>query len=310
MRTLRTILIFCAAAMLLLSGCGKKQADPIPTESAATIPEEIAESIPIETVVTDSFSMNYFKFGQGEKTFVILPGISVQGVMGSAEQVALGYETMTEDFTIYVFDPRNELPASYSISEMAEDTAEVFRIIGLDHIYVMGASMGGMVAMEIAANHPELIEKMVLASTAVQMKEEQCQSIDEWIRLAQEGDPQALYLSFGEDIYPQEVFEQARDLLIEASKTVTEDELKHFVILAESLKGFDITNDLEKIACPILAISDTEDHVLGAEAVQMVETYMSQRPDWDFYLYEGYGHAVYDTAPDFKERMLQFFLED
>lgn len=310
MRTLRTILIFCAAAMLLLSGCGKNQADPIPTESAATIPEEIAESIPIETVVTDSFSMNYFKFGQGEKTFVILPGISVQGVMGSAEQVALGYETMTEDFTIYVFDPRNELPASYSISEMAEDTAEVFRIIGLDHIYVMGASMGGMVAMEIAANHPELIEKMVLASTAVQMKEEQCQSIDEWIRLAQEGDTQALYLSFGEDIYPQEVFEQARDLLIEASKTVTEDELKHFVILAESLKGFDITNDLEKIACPILAISDTEDHVLGAEAVQMVETYMSQRPDWDFYLYEGYGHAVYDTAPDFKERMLQFFLED
>ena len=310
MRTLRTILIFCAAAMLLLAGCGKKQADPIPTESAATIPEEIAESIPIETVMTDSFSMNYFKFGKGEKTFVILPGISVQGVMGSAEQVALGYETMTEDFTVYVFDPRNELPASYSISEMAEDTAEVFRIIGLDHIYVMGASMGGMVAMEIAANHPELIEKMVLASTAVQMKEEQCQSIDEWIRLAQEGDTQALYLSFGEDIYPQEVFEQARDLLIEASKTVTEDELKHFVILAESLKGFDITNDLEKIACPILAISDTEDHVLGAEAVQMVETYMSQRPDWDFYLYEGYGHAVYDTAPDFKERMLQFFLED
>ena len=310
MRTLRTILIFCAAAILLLSGCGKKQADPIPTESAATIPEEIAESIPIETVMTDSFSMNYFKFGKGEKTFVILPGISVQGVMGSAEQVALGYETMTEDFTVYVFDPRNELPASYSISEMAEDTAEVFRIIGLDHIYVMGASMGGMVAMEIAANHPELIEKMILASTAVQMKEEQCQSIDEWIRLAQEGDTQALYLSFGEDIYPQEVFEQARDLLIEASKTVTEDELKHFVILAESLKGFDITNDLEKIACPILAISDTEDHVLGAEAVQMVETYMSQRPDWDFYLYEGYGHAVYDTAPDFKERMLQFFLED
>lgn len=287
-----------------LIGCDKNPATPDQSESKTVNPEE---TIPIETVTTDGFSMNYFKFGHGEKTFEILPGLSTQGVMGSAAQIASVYQAITEDFTIYVFDPRNELPASYDVTEMAENTAEVLKALGLNHVCIMGASMGGMVAMEIAVHYQELIEKMVLASSALQMGETQFQTIDNWILLAQEGDAQALYLAFGEDIYPKELFEQSREALIEASKTVTEDDLKRFIILAESMRGFDIINDLDKNECPILAINDKADHVLGAEAVKTMERYMNQFQDWEYYMYEGYGHAVYDAAPDFKERMIEFF---
>ena len=265
------------------------------------------DPIPVETVTAGSFSMNFFKFGRGEKTLVILPGLSVQGVMGAAEQVSSAYKVLTDDFTIYVFDPRNELPESYDIQEMAEDTVSVLQVIGLDQVCIMGASMGGMVALEMAARHPEMIDKMVLASSAVQMGDEQYEEIDKWIQLAKEGDAQALYLAFGEAVYPEDVFEQSQELLTEASATVTEEDLKRFVILAESMRHFNITDELNQIVCPILAINDKEDHVLGTEAVAMMETTMNERPDWDFYLYEGYGHAIYDTAPDFKERMLRFF---
>ena len=251
--------------------------------------------------------MNYFKFGQGERTLVILPGLSVQGVMNSAEQIVSAYQPLAEDFTIYVFDPRNELPASYSVADMAEDTAKVFLALGLEDVCIMGASMGGMTALEMAVCHPELIDKMVLVSTAVQMKEEQFQALDEWISLAQEGKAQDLYLAFGKAVYPEETYEQIQETLTEASKTVTEDELKHFVILADSLRDFDITNELDKIECPVLAINDKDDRVLGSEAVETMEQYMNQRPDWVFYMYDGYGHAVYDTAPDLKDRMLEFF---
>ena len=40
------------------------------------------------TVKTDDFSMDYFKCGRGERSMVILPGLSVQSVMGSADAVA------------------------------------------------------------------------------------------------------------------------------------------------------------------------------------------------------------------------------
>ena len=89
------------------------------------------EKIKIETVKTDAFSMDYFKFGHGKKIFVILPGVSVQSVMGSAELVAEAYKLFADEFTVYVFDRRKELPESYSIAEMAADTAEVFACLGL-----------------------------------------------------------------------------------------------------------------------------------------------------------------------------------
>ena len=296
---IRIVVLLCVSFVFLVFGCGKTL--------AADDQQEMAERIPIETVSTDGFTMNYFKFGQGERTLVILPGLSVQGVMNSAEQIVSAYQPLAEDFTIYVFDPRNELPASYSVADMAEDTAKVFLALGLEDVCIMGASMGGMTALEMAVCHPELIDKMVLVSTAVQMKEEQFQALDEWISLAQEGKAQDLYLAFGKAVYPEETYEQIQETLTEASKTVTEDELKHFVILADSLRDFDITNELDKIECPVLAINDKDDRVLGSEAVETMEQYMNQRPDWVFYMYDGYGHAVYDTAPDLKDRMLEFF---
>ena len=39
--------------------------------------------ISVETVKTDAFSMDYVRFGSGKRTFVILPGLSVQSVMGA-----------------------------------------------------------------------------------------------------------------------------------------------------------------------------------------------------------------------------------
>ena len=44
--------------------------------------------IQIETVKTASFTMDYFKFGHGKETLVILPGLSVQSVMIFADMVA------------------------------------------------------------------------------------------------------------------------------------------------------------------------------------------------------------------------------
>ena len=35
---------------------------------------------------------------------------------------------------------------------------------------------------------------------------------------------------------------------------------------------------------------------------------LDSRMDFRLYMYVGYGHAAFDTAPDYQERLLQFFL--
>ena len=264
-------------------------------------------SIPIETVRTDRFSMDYFRFGKGEKTLVILPGLSVQSVMGAADAVAAAYESLTDRYTVYVFDRRAQLPETYPVREMARDTAEAMQALGLEKVCLFGASQGGMMAQVLAIEYPELVGRMVLGSTAARVDEEQYRELEEWIRLAKEGDREGLYLAFGREIYPPAVFEQYREALLAAAGTVTDAELARFVILAEGTKGFDVVSELDRIRCPVMAVGVFDDAVLGADATMEIAVNLDFRGDFRLYMYTGYGHAAYDTAPDYRQRILRFF---
>ena len=262
----------------------------------------------IDTVRTESFTMDYMRFGTGRKTLVILPGLSVQSVMKFSDAVAESYRLLTDDFTVYLFERRNELPPSYSVYDMARDTAEAIRVLNLSGVYLFGVSQGGMIAMKIAADNPGLVASLILGSTSASVNQTQFSVIDEWIQFAKAGNAEGLYLSFGEKVYPESVFEQSRNILIDSAKTVTPEELSRFVILSEGTKDFDLSDDLKKIACPVLVIGSKDDKVLGGEASVKIFESLKDKPGCELFMYDGYGHAAYDTAPDYRERMLKFFL--
>lgn len=252
--------------------------------------------------------MDYMRFGTGRKTLVILPGLSVQSVMKISDAVAESYRLLTDDFTVYLFERRNELPPSYSVYDMSRDTAEAIRALNLSGVYLFGVSQGGMIAMKIAADNPGLVASLILGSTSASVNQTQFSVIDEWIRFAKAGNAEGLYLSFGEKVYPDSVFEQSRNILIDSAKTVTPEELSRFVILSEGTKDFDLSDDLKKIACPVLVIGSKDDKVLGGEASEKIFESLKDKPGCELFMYDGYGHAAYDTAPDYRERMLKFFL--
>lgn len=252
--------------------------------------------------------MDYFRFGQGGRVLVVLPGLSVDSVMKYAGAVADAYAPMARDFTVCVFDRRKELPPSYTIGEMAEDTAAAVRALGLDRVCLFGASQGGMIAMALAAAHPDLACRLVLGSTSARVTDEQYRVIGNWARLAKERKAKDLYLAFGEAVWPPAVFERSRDLLAAGAEGVTGADLDRFVILAESIRGLDLTGCLARIACPVLVLGSLDDRVLGADASRFIAERLAGRPGRELYLYDGYGHAAYDFAPDYKKRMLRFLL--
>lgn len=72
---------------------------------------------------------------------------------------------------VILLDPRgagqSDKPTSgYSIEQMAEDVAGLFGTLGTASADVVGYSMGGKIALQLAASHPELVDHLVLGATA------------------------------------------------------------------------------------------------------------------------------------------------
>lgn len=60
---------------------------------------------------------------------------------------------------------------------------------------------------------------------------------------------------------------------------------------------------LETVTCPTLVIGSAKDRVFGKRSVEAV----AQKLNCPLFMYDGYGHAVYDEAPDFPRRLYEFF---
>ncbi len=276
---------------------------PAETETEQTADQESPE---VKTITADLFEMDYISFGHGPKVFVILPGLSVQSVLLSKDAIAKQYDAMTDDYTLYVFDHRKVLPYSYSIKDAAQDTAQALELLNLKDVNLFGVSQGGMTAMEIAINHPDLVHKLVLGSTSADITDSNMQVIDDWIRLARNGDTKALYDAFARAVYPESVYEQYKNVFADLSQSVTQEDLDRFIVFCEMTRGFNVLADLDHISCPTLVLGAEDDHVLGAEASRQIAEKLKDKPGFEFYMYDGYGHAAYDLAPDYLERVMSF----
>ncbi len=53
----------------------------------------------------------------------------------------------------------------YSIKMFADDTAALLRALAIPHAHVFGASMGGMIALQLALDHPDCVDRLILCCT-------------------------------------------------------------------------------------------------------------------------------------------------
>lgn len=73
-------------------------------------------------------------------------------------------------FKVIVFDNRGigrtSVPVGpYTTKQMAEDTVNLLSALDIEQAHIVGISMGGMIAQELAINYPEKVNKLVLSCT-------------------------------------------------------------------------------------------------------------------------------------------------
>ncbi len=260
-----------------------------------------------EIARVNDIEMAYCSFGQGPRTLVILPGLSMTSVVAQEEALAAGFALFAEEFTTYVFDRRRNLPETYRIEDMAEDTAAVMEALGLEGVCLFGASQGGMIAQVLAARYPQLVAKLVVGSSASRISPESEVLVRSWLELAQAGDVAALTESTVAHLYSPATVAAYGDAIRASLNAVTPEELANFAILASPNADFNCMEELPKVQAKCLVMGCFGDAVVGPQAA--FDT--AQALGCALYMYGAeYGHAVYDEAGDYRFNLYQFFMED
>ena len=247
-------------------------------------------------------TVHVIQFGSGEASLVILPGLRLSSIRGSGRMLSLYYRIFAKQFRITVIDRKEPVQEGCTIHDLAEDTFAAMEVCGIREACIYGASQGGMIAQDIAVNHPECVTKLVLAVTLCRPNDVVREAVQTWIQLVREGNDAALVRDYIERGYSPAYRRKYRLIMPAAEKMLKAEDPERFRILAESCMTCDLYDRLSSIRCPVLVLGGGQDRVVSGEASREIAALTNAQ----LHMYEDLSHEAYSEAPDFNKRIFAF----
>ena len=249
--------------------------------------------------------MDYIRFGTGKQVLLMLPGLgeSIQSLKGMALPMALMYREFAKDFTVYLFSRKTPLPQGYGTRDMARDQAEAMDRLGIERAHVFGVSMGGMIAQWLAIDHPDRVERLVLAVTSAEPNPILIESIEEWMALAQAGDTTGFMRSNLRRMYSDRYCRQSMWLAPILGRLTKPKSYDRFFIQSRACLNHNAAALLPTIRAKTLVIGGEQDKALGPEASRKIA---AEIPDAELKMYPQWGHGLYEEEKTFNRTVGEF----
>jgi pimeloyl-ACP methyl ester carboxylesterase len=196
-------------------------------------------------------------------------------------------------------------PGPLSIRDMAEDVFELLNRLNIDKAHILGVSMGSAIAQELGINHPEKVEKLIIAAgwdkTDTYMKKlfetftgQFAADFNVYIDMM-------LLWCFGHEFYRQHLGD------IEA---VEADRKKHpfppetFYAHCEACIGHDTRSRLKEIKAPVLLTCGEKDILIPVEFSQALSENI---PGSRLEIFKNCGHLhLWEETEKYREMVLEF----
>lgn len=206
--------------------------------------------------------------GQGEFLLLVMGlGSDLAGWMFQVLEFSKHYRVVTFDNRGV---GRSGAPdATYSIGMMADDAAGLMEKLGIGSAHVLGISMGGFIAQELALRHPGRVRSLVLAATGTHIDARAAHLLDVWRRLIDIGDDRELYIRETLPwLFTGGMFENGRAVESMIKMRLSYPYLQPayaYARQAEACLAFDSRGRLGGIAAPTLVMGGERDALFPTE---------------------------------------------
>jgi 3-oxoadipate enol-lactonase len=212
-------------------------------------------------------------------------------------------EELRRDFDTIVYDHRDTGESTrtgepFTIAQLAEDATALLAALEIESAYVMGISMGGMVAQELALLHPERLRALVLGCTYSGGEGSSLTSEDILRRLMEgmsSGDRErAIRTAWEVNVSPRFAAEE------DAYATFLENSLRYGVpvpVIMEQMRAItahDTSGRLADLQAPTLVAHGTLDEMLPVHNGHMIA---ERIPDSRLEIFEDVGHLFFWEDP-------------
>lgn len=191
---------------------------------------------------------------------------------------------------------RSPGPARSNIADYASDAIQLATAIGLSQFVVVGHSMGGAIALEIALRCPEKVTGLVLVATGARLR------VGEALLGLAGNDhaaavQQVTAVAWG-PAAPPELVSRSSQLMLSCDPVSLQMDFT-------ACNDFDCMARLEEINAPTLVMVGTEDHMTPPKYGQYLSDHI---PLAEFVSIPGAGHMLAMERPDQVSELIDGFL--
>ena len=246
----------------------------------------------------------YNRLGHGPLILVVFQGLVFENkpLTGLSVGMLSTYSFLREGYTTYVVPRKPGLPAGYTMKDMADDYAVMIGDEFGGPVDVLGTSTGGSIAQHFAADHPEIVRRLVLHASAHTLSDAAKQVQMHVGHLAHQGKWKAASAALlGFVVRPGLFGKMTTEIGSLMMALTAPDDPSDLIVTVEAEDKHDFRDRLSEIRAPTLVIA-------GAQDPFYTETLLRETaegiPNARLILYPGKGHAP--TGEQFCHDVLAF----
>lgn len=253
----------------------------------------------------NGIQLYYERHGQGTPLlFIHGLGSSTDDWEAQVGHFAPRYQVITFDLRGHGRSAKPDGP--YSLPLFAADTAGLLQALGGAAAHVVGVSLGGGVAFQLALDAPALVRSLTIVNSTpalVGSPEAIRQEIDRRVGIVRLVGMRAMGEALSPSLFPSPEHTALRQAFVERWAA---NDPEAYVAATLAMVGWSVRDQLGAIHCPTLVIAADQDY----SPVAVKEEYVALMPDARLVVIPGAHHAVPVEKPEEFNAVLDAFLAE